>query len=56
MKKISTWLVRILMVWGLLSFLYRPWQEVLPVGLVLLYFWLTLDEWDFKWFGRYYFN
>lgn len=54
-KKCWVWLLRLLVVWGLISFLYRPWQEVLPVELVLLYFWLTSDELALKWLGRYVF-
>lgn len=51
-KKCRLWLLRLLVVWGLLSFLYRPWQEVLPVELVLFYFMLTSDELALKWLGR----
>lgn len=53
MKRVSIWVARVLVVLGLVQLFYRPWSEVVPAELVILYIWITSDEQVFKRLGRY---
>lgn len=47
-KKCWIWILRLLLVLGLVEFFYLPWQKVLPAELLFLYVLLTSDDFVLK--------